>query len=248
MPNHALAFYEQAAALVPTDAAPYFFLGVTLRGKGLHQQAVDMYDKALAIRPHYPDCLFNIGNIYFECLQDLAKAEQYYKEALNSLRLEENDDEIKSKSIINKGRVCNLLAEVSKQRSEFVPTVTFYLEGIREDTFFLDNYADLADSLRKNKLDELAVVAEHLGRVVSDEAGRTSYEEDTAISQAEKVIELNLARNVYIGETGKVLRDVYQTVDSLVQNALLSEYQLAVLRQLLQQLNAVNKAEVGTAI
>ena len=65
-PDNAIMFYQQATVISPTDPSPYFFLGVTYRGKGEYKKAIDMYKKALDLKPAYPDCLFNMGNIYFE--------------------------------------------------------------------------------------------------------------------------------------------------------------------------------------
>lgn len=46
-------------------------MGLTLRGLGYPTQALRAYQRALELRPNFPDCLFNIGNLYLEELKDL---------------------------------------------------------------------------------------------------------------------------------------------------------------------------------
>lgn len=70
------------------QAQTYFFIGITLRSLHQYEEAINAYSKALQINPLYSDCYFNLGNIYFEDINDLMKAEICYKSALESL--EEN--------------------------------------------------------------------------------------------------------------------------------------------------------------
>jgi tetratricopeptide (TPR) repeat protein len=114
----------------------------------LGDEAIQAYSRALTINPLYSDCYFNLGNIYFEDKNDLQKAEICYKSALESLeenkkidmyrRLEENpnqneennEDSQNRNSIITFGRVCNMIGEISKKRSDYEASIKYYLRGI----------------------------------------------------------------------------------------------------------------------
>eukprot|EP01022_Parablepharisma_sp_SALTPOND_P018965 TRINITY_DN3173_c0_g1_i1.p1 TRINITY_DN3173_c0_g1~~TRINITY_DN3173_c0_g1_i1.p1 ORF type:complete len:504 (+),score=68.33 TRINITY_DN3173_c0_g1_i1:2913-4424(+) len=239
MPSHAVAFYEQATALNPSNATPYFFLGVTYRGKGELEKAVEMYQKALVIKPAYPDCLFNLGNIYFEHHQNLTKAEELYRTAFDALKNEEESVENAQKSIINKGRICNLLGEVYKQNKDTKKAIKQYMCGIKEDSAFIDNYADLAEILRNQKNEELAIIVEYMGKIITNEENKTSYEEKTVISQCVKILELNLRRGIYDDDIKGPMLKIYEAIDYLLLNVLLSEYQMNSLKHLLFQLSFV---------
>lgn len=104
----------------------------------------------MQINPLYSDCYFNLGNIYFEEVNDLSKAEICYKSALESLeenkkieiykKIEDlpnnNNDQVHEaieqnrNSIITFGRVCNMIGEISKKKNDYEASIKFYLRGI----------------------------------------------------------------------------------------------------------------------
>lgn len=244
MPNHAIAFYEQAASLNNMNATPLFFLGVTYRGKNQPEKAVEMYQKALSVKPTYPDCLFNLGNIYLEHYQNMEEAEKCYSAALSSLKIEEeyeltpeNSPNTQTKSIITKGRVCNLLGETYKQWKLIIKSAEQYMEGIKEEHIFIDNYIDLADILRMQKLDELAIISEYMGKICATEENKLSYEEEIIINQSLKNIKTNYSQQIYDADSVELIQRLYKTLDYLLLNALLSESRTEALKNILFQLS-----------
>ena len=61
----ALAQYEEAAKLDPTNPEPFAYSGWLIRLQGLPDQGLTLIDKAISIRPDYPDARFFKGVILF---------------------------------------------------------------------------------------------------------------------------------------------------------------------------------------
>ena len=246
MPNNAVSFYEQAACLNSANPAPHFFLGVTYRGKGQPEKAVEMYKKALEIKPKYPDCLFNLGNIYFEHYQDLDNAEKCYKEALASLKEEVEDDT--QHSLINKGKVYNLLAEIDKQRKQESKALDLYIEGIMEDSAFIDNCTDLAEMLKTMQLEHLATAVEYMGRIIEKENQKASYEEQTMIYQCSRALETNVRRKVHDGKAEETIHKIYDLINYILLNVLLNECQTNNLKHLLLRFSFAKRSSSSAQI
>lgn len=64
-------------------------MGLTLRALKKPEEALNSYERAIEHWPHYSDCYFNMGNIYFEGdlseVPDYAQAERHHQMALESL-------------------------------------------------------------------------------------------------------------------------------------------------------------------
>ena len=62
--ENALSFYQKAAALDPSYAAPLNDSGVLLEGQGKLDQAEQAYQQALLINPNYPQAHANLAMLY----------------------------------------------------------------------------------------------------------------------------------------------------------------------------------------
>ena len=230
VPDNAIVLYEQAAAVTSGSSVPYFFLGITYRGKGEHEKAVEMYKKALAIKPEYPDCLFNLGNIYFECCRNLREAEKCYKSALTFLRKEDELEYNGKKSIISKGRILNLLGEIEKKKNSKA-SISYYIDGIKEDHTFIDNYIDLVETIRKLRINELATIIEHIAKVICNEEDKLNIKEIETLKQCVATLNSNLTLKGYREEVKGEIKRIYDIVSYLLSNAILNEYQISILKQ-----------------
>src|SRR5271156_5556813 len=76
-PVAALAYFDRAAAIQPGFAS-FTNRGVALQGLGRFEEALENYDRALALQPNNAVLFYNRGRV----LQDLAR----FEEALDSYR------------------------------------------------------------------------------------------------------------------------------------------------------------------
>ncbi|MCG6891482.1 MAG: tetratricopeptide repeat protein [Gammaproteobacteria bacterium] len=81
--------FGQAIARNPEDAVAYNHLGILQRRKGLFQEALVQYQRAIEIDSEYARAHFNLGILFDLYLQDLEKALQQYRKYLD-LTSEEN--------------------------------------------------------------------------------------------------------------------------------------------------------------
>ena len=98
-----------------------------------------------------------------EELGDVKSAKNYYKEALVTLleirtKKEESAVEGDEGSLLNIGRVLNLLSEISKEEGDNMGAIDSYLQGINLDIYYLDNYTDISQLLLDNKYSHLAEI------------------------------------------------------------------------------------------
>jgi tetratricopeptide (TPR) repeat protein len=82
--------FGQAIARNPEDAVAYNHLGILQRRKGLFQEALVQYQRAIEIDSNYALAHFNLGILFELYLQDLEKALQQYRIYLD-LTSEENE-------------------------------------------------------------------------------------------------------------------------------------------------------------
>jgi tetratricopeptide (TPR) repeat protein len=82
--------FGQAIARNPEDAVAYNHLGILQRRKGLFQEALVQYQRAIEIDSKYAGAHFNLGILFDLYLQDLEKAVQQYRKYLD-LTSEENE-------------------------------------------------------------------------------------------------------------------------------------------------------------
>eukprot|EP00826_Nyctotherus_ovalis_P007188 TRINITY_DN11779_c0_g1_i5.p1 TRINITY_DN11779_c0_g1~~TRINITY_DN11779_c0_g1_i5.p1 ORF type:complete len:418 (-),score=110.98 TRINITY_DN11779_c0_g1_i5:86-1339(-) len=232
MPNHAITFYEQVAALNPNDPVPYFFLGVTFRGKGENKKAIDAYMKALELNPDYPDCLFNLGNIFFEFMKNLPKAEECYRKALKLLM--ENKVE---KPIVTKGRVYNLLGELERKRNNIPLSIESYLNGIRDDWRFIDNYKDLAEVLRELEVDQLESIVKVIGSAMVSKEQKLSTD---YISQLAEAAQENLKTKSRDSNVLEVFKKMYEMIETLRFTEDMEEDKRAFLKDVAVQLSFIH--------
>jgi tetratricopeptide (TPR) repeat protein len=81
--------FGQAIARNPKDAVAYNHLGILQRHKGLFQEALVQYQRAIEIDSDYARAHLNLGILFDLYLQDLEKALQQYRKYLD-LTNEEN--------------------------------------------------------------------------------------------------------------------------------------------------------------
>ena len=81
--------FGQAIARNPRDAVAYNHLGILQRHKGLFQEALVQYQRAIEIDSDYARAHLNLGILFDLYLQDLEKALQQYRKYLD-LTNEEN--------------------------------------------------------------------------------------------------------------------------------------------------------------
>jgi len=244
MPDHALNFYNQAAAVDNTKASPYFFLGVTLRAKNENEKAILMYEKALSLNQNYADCLFNLGNIYLEQKKDYEKAIDCYKRALESMKKEQE-----IAPIINIGRIYNLLGEVYKQKEELSIAFNWYLEGIKEEYTYYENYNDINEICIKNQILEIGILIEYIMHIIDGTIQENEYEwnkdnsvliykyKGNDISEIVTIIENKLKTQSYNKDIKSLLYGLYNTFDNITDKNILQKEQLILLNILLNNLN-----------
>lgn len=105
----------------------------------------------------FSDCYFNLGNIYYE-QSDFAKADLCYKSSLEALEEDRKiqmyrhlDDDYtqppqqEKSQIVTCGRICNMIAETSKEIATIDVAIKYYLKGIAFEPLFLDNIIDLSN-------------------------------------------------------------------------------------------------------
>jgi len=83
--------FGKAIARNPEDAVAYNHLGILQRRKGLFQEALIQYQRAIEIDSKYAGAHFNLGILFDLYLQDLEKALQQYRKYLD-LTSEENTE------------------------------------------------------------------------------------------------------------------------------------------------------------
>jgi len=231
MPNHAITFYEQVIHLDPQDPIPYFFLGITYRGKGENKKAIDSYTKALELNPKYSDCLFNLGNIYFEFLKNLTKAEECYKSALEYI-IEGSAE----KHIATVGLIYNLLGEIEKKKRNIYLSAENYLNGIKGTWGFIDNYKDLGEVLRNLNINQLGNIVEYVGAILSNTEHNINLD---PISQLPEAIKESLQIQSHPPETIELLGKIYKTLESLALYEEIEESKRSLLKKIVEQLKFV---------
>ena len=137
----------------------FFFLGITYRQLHQYDEAVQSYQNAIQLNHFFSDCYFNLGNIYYE-QSDFAKADLCYKSSLEALEEDRKiqmyrhlDDDYSAQpqaqqeksQIVTCGRICNMIAETSKEIATIDVAIKYYLKGIAFEPLFLDNIIDLSN-------------------------------------------------------------------------------------------------------
>jgi tetratricopeptide (TPR) repeat protein len=75
--DKAVAYLERAIANDPSFANYYFILGYVKEGLGLKDEAIEQYDKAIAINPEYVEAIFGKGlNLYNRAVEADNKASE----------------------------------------------------------------------------------------------------------------------------------------------------------------------------
>ena len=212
MPKYAMTFYEQIIAFNPSDPTPYFFLGFTYRSEGEVDKAIEMYKTALKIKFNYPDCLFNLGNIYFEHYDDLVNAEECYRNALTFLLPATGH----SRSIITKGRVCNLLGELQIKKGNVSKAVEYYLEGIAEDNEYIENYTDFAEIIQNYGLPEFAYILKYIINLLSYQDIIEKEDDKDYIDNCIKVLQNRFEENGYPNDVKNIIKRIYKSLNDLL--------------------------------
>lgn len=78
--SEAAPWYEEALKLAPTDSDVMVDLGICYRNESKPDQALALFDKALAVSPGKKQALFNKAVVYGFDLKDKAKADAIVKE------------------------------------------------------------------------------------------------------------------------------------------------------------------------
>ena len=103
----ALGFLLKAAGIQPKNPDPYFYLGQTYQGLAKHEQAIEMFRKAIALNPNLQHNDYQVTNAHYRLGQSLLKVgrvEEGRKELQISADLKSKAfkrDEAKTEAFIN---------------------------------------------------------------------------------------------------------------------------------------------------
>ena len=84
-----LSLWSDCVRKSSNKARPYFSLGVAYQGRGLVDEAINRYKKALALRPNYATAHHNLGKAYGELGRFKEEFEQYQEAIRINPRLAE---------------------------------------------------------------------------------------------------------------------------------------------------------------
>lgn len=137
-----LTLFERAAAVTSGNYMAHNNLGVAYYERERYEEAIEHLNKALEIRPDYPDALLNLGNAYFE-LNDLDQAEEAYSYAL--------------KIDPNYHKAETALANVQIRRGNAGEAVARYTEALKSDPTDANTHYNMGYALyEEGRMEEAA--------------------------------------------------------------------------------------------
>ena len=172
--DSALGFLQKAAGIQPNNPDPYFYLGQSYQGLAKHEQAIEMFRKAIALNPDLQHNDYQVTNAHYRLGQSLIKVGQVdegRKELQISADLKSKAfkrDEVKTEAFMN-------AADISTQSkfSELVPARSVIAE------------ANVPDMQKQEALKSEATFYAKLIAVAHDNIGLLSAEQKNFRKAAE---------------------------------------------------------------
>ena len=189
-PAESLNLYEEAESIDARNPEINFYKALSYRAMGNIALAIENYAQGIAKNPHYPDCYFNLGNIYLEEEQNLKEAEACY---LNALFCCENGYQ----GLVSVGKICSMLSEVYFFQGLESEALEFLFKGIGADFLYIENFSKASKLARLLEFDNLSSLLAMIGMIFNDQPIG-----DLPESVEEKAI---IYKNVLFGAIGELL-------------------------------------------
>lgn len=78
----AMPYLLRSVELNPEDGEALFQYGIVLARSGFYEDAINMLERVLLVKPEDPDALYNIGAAYLAWQGDIVLAKNYFERAI----------------------------------------------------------------------------------------------------------------------------------------------------------------------
>ncbi len=112
----AVEYFRFALRARPNDEQALFLMGLTYQDQGRYENALDCYEKLMAVNPGYKQVYYNMGYIYLVEYADFQQAEKYFLQAINI-------DPGYADAVYNLGRTYEAMGQYDEARRQYRMTL-----------------------------------------------------------------------------------------------------------------------------